>query len=199
MSDAPLAEERRGRRPGEGNAREDIEIAARESFARDGFATTSIRGVARAAGVDPALVRHYFGSKEKLFAAVIRLPFDPGTGIRRMSEAGRSRVGRELATVVAEILADPERSQRVVALVRAAATEPQGARLIQGALNDAVLVPLVGLLNVDRADERAALASSQIIGFLMAVLVLELPPLAGLDSDGVIGALGPALQHTLTG
>lgn len=193
------APEHRGRRPGEGHARDDIESAARDAFARDGFAMTSIRSVARTAGVDPALVRHYFRNKENLFASVIRLPFDPEIAVQRMTNAGPQGVGRELATVVAEILADPDRSQLVIAMIRAAATEPQGAQLIEGALNETVITPIVALLGAEHAEKRAALSSAQIIGFLMATLVLRMPPLVALDTQGVITALGPTLQHTLTG
>lgn len=199
MSDAGASEERRGRRPGEGNARADIESAARDSFARDGYAMTSIRGVARAAGVDPALVRHYFQTKENLFAAVIRLPFDPAIAVHRITSAGRDRVGRELATVVSEILADPARSQQVVAMVRAAATEPQGARLIRGALTTAMIVPIVEILQSDHAEKRAALASAQIIGFLMGRLILGFESLVALDAEAVVAALAPSLQQSLTG
>lgn len=199
MSNEHRSDERRGRRPGEGNARADIESAAKEAFARDGYAMTSIRGVARAAGVDPALVRHYFQTKENLFTAVIRLPFDPAIAVQRISTAGRDRVGRELATVVSEILADPTRSQQVVAMVRAAATEPQGARLIRGALTDAMIRPIVDILQSDQADTRAALASAQIIGFLMGTLILGFEPLVALDADAVVAALAPGLQTCLTG
>ena len=195
---APDPDLPRGRRPGEGNARRDIEDAAKKSFARDGFATTSIRGIAKAAGVDPALVRHYFKTKEKLFAAVIQLPFDPEIAVRRISEAGAPRVGQELATVVSEILADRQRSDQVIAMIRAAATEPQGARLIRGALNDAMIVPIVHTLGTDQPQKRAALASAQLIGFLMATLILEFQPLNELTAAEVIATLGTALQQTLT-
>ena len=199
MSDTPAADEHRGRRPGEGHARDDIESAAREAFARDGFAMTSIRAVARTAGVDPALVRHYFRNKENLFASVIRLPFDPQVAVQRMTDAGRQDVGQELATVVSEILADPERSQLVVAMIRAAATEPQGARLIESALNTTVITPIVELMGAEHSETRAAAASAQLIGFLMATLVLRMPSLVALTSQEVIAVLGPALQHTLAG
>ena len=71
------AARRTGRRPGDSGAREAILREARSSFGSAGFSGTTIRGVARAAGVDPALVHHYFGSKDELFAASLELPFDP--------------------------------------------------------------------------------------------------------------------------
>ena len=191
--------ERRGRRPGEGDARHDIEEAARESFARDGFALTSIRSVAKTAGVDPALVRHYFRNKEGLFAAVIQLPFDPAVAVERITRAGRDHVGQELATVLSEILADPTRADRVVARTRTATTDPQGAALIRGTLNDALLLPIAHILHTDQPETRAALASSQLIGYLMSTLILQFEPLTTLTPQELVQVLSPTLQAALTG
>jgi AcrR family transcriptional regulator len=75
---------RTGRRPGRSDTRAEILAAARAEFAGRGFEGATVRGIARAAGVDPALVHHYFGSKEKVFLAAMEFPVDPAAVIERV-------------------------------------------------------------------------------------------------------------------
>ena len=51
-----------------------ILAAARDEFAQNGWAGTTIRAIARAADVDPALIYHYFGSKDGLLDAATTPP-----------------------------------------------------------------------------------------------------------------------------
>ena len=71
------ASRRSGRRPGPSGTREAILAAARSQFAAQGYDRTSMRGIAAEAGVDQALVAHFFGAKQRLFVEVVRLPFEP--------------------------------------------------------------------------------------------------------------------------
>src|ERR671915_1537225 len=91
------AARRPGRRPGDTNTRETILAAARTQFADSGFDAASVRAIARAADVDPALVLHYFGSKAALFAAALEIPFEPEEVVQRVLDGPRSQLGRRLA------------------------------------------------------------------------------------------------------
>ncbi|WP_159620123.1 TetR family transcriptional regulator [Arthrobacter zhaoguopingii] len=195
----PSPPARPGRRPGVSETRESILAAARRQFAEGGFAKTSVRGVAKEAGVDPGLVRHYFGSKEDLLREVISIPVDASALIRQIVEGPRDAAGSVLAAAIAGILADDEKSAVITALVRTAATEPEGARMVRDAVSRTVITPLAMALQSDQAELRGALTASQTIGFFVAHRIVRLEPLQGLDRQTVVALLGPTLQRYLTG
>lgn len=190
---------RTGRPRGASDLREGILGAARRQFSEDGFANTSVRSVAREAGVDPGLVRHYFGSKEGLLREAVTLPVDPVALIADVLAEGPESAGRRLAVAVAELIADDERARLLTAMLRAAATEAEGARLVRETVTRGILTPLAEALDVDQPQLRAALVASQIVGFALAARVVALGPLQGLNSEDVARALGPTLQRYLTG
>ena len=105
--DDRAASRRTGRRPGDSGTREAILAAAREAFAADGYERATMRGVARAAGVDPALVSHYFGSKQGLFEAAMRPPFDPAEALPRVLAGDPAGAGLRLAAFAVGVLPDP--------------------------------------------------------------------------------------------
>lgn len=195
----PAAARRTGRPRGATDLREGILGAARRQFAQDGFANASVRSVAREAGVDPGLVRHYFGSKEGLFREAVTLPVDPKTLIADVLAEGPAEAGHRLALAVAELIADNDRARLLTAMLRAAATEAEGARLVRETVTSELLTPLAEALDVDRPQLRAALVASQVVGFALAARVVALGPLQGLSTDEVARALGPTLQRYLTG
>src|SRR3954471_3796844 len=96
---------RRGRRPGASGTREAIAEAARRCFGEAGYDRASIRAVAEAAGVDPALVMHYFGSKQELFVSVMALPFEPADVLPALARGDRA--GERLARFIVDTLEDP--------------------------------------------------------------------------------------------
>src|SRR4051812_44101549 len=118
---------RTGRRPGDSGTREAIRAAARAQFAEQGFDRTSMRSVALQAGVDPTLVSHFFGSKQKLFAEVMQLPFDPSAVLPRILEGDPETIGTRLATFLVTVLQTPEGQARLTGLMRAAASEDAAA------------------------------------------------------------------------
>ena len=99
VSEQSRGRARSGRRPGDSGTREAIRAAARAQFAEQGFDRTSMRSVALQAGVDPTLVSHFFGSKQKLFAEVMQLPFDPSAVIPRILAGDPAASGARISRV----------------------------------------------------------------------------------------------------
>lgn len=189
----------RGRRPAGSNTREAIAAAAKRQFAELGYPRTTLRGIAREADVDTRLVTHYFGTKQHLFVTVVEIPFEPDSLVDRLLADGPERVGHRLATLVVDMLAAPTSRQTMTGLMRAAASEDEAAALVRQLLTERLLTPLAKLLGGDHPDLRAGLIGAQLVGYLVGRYVVELPGLAGADTTGLADAMGPVLQHYLTG
>jgi AcrR family transcriptional regulator len=190
---------KRGRRPGASGTREAIAEAARRCFAEVGYDRAGIRLVAERAGVDPALVMHYFGSKQKLFVSVMALPFEPDAVLTPLVAGSRDDAGERLARFVVGILEEPQSRMVMTGMVRAAAAEAEMADLVRELVSARIVGAIAaGLADAD-APARAALAASQIIGLIMARYVIRIEPLASLKPDALVEALAPNLQRYLTG
>lgn len=188
---------RAGRRPGVSGTREAIAAAARGLFAVHGYDRTTLRAIAREAGVDPALVVHFFGSKQRLFLAVVELPFEPAQVMPQILAGDRNEVGRRFAGFVVDLLENPESRSRVVGLVRAAASEPAAARVMRELLAGRILGPLAAALGTGDSELRATLVGSQVVGLVMARYVVGVEPLAALEAEALVDALAPTLQRYL--
>ncbi|NYD43519.1 TetR family transcriptional regulator [Nocardioides panaciterrulae] len=189
---------RRGRRPGAPDTRAAILAAARERFAAAGYAGTSIRAVAAAAGVDAALVHHYFGTKDDLFLAALELPVDPRAMIAPVVAGGLDGVGERLFRVFLQVWDDERNQASLLALVRGLA-EPSGQRLLRDSLLQMVLGPVGRALDLDRPDERLALVASQMVGVVILRYLLRVEPLVSMGPEELVAAYGPTLQRYLTG
>lgn len=188
----------RGRRPGPSGTREAILAAARGQFSERGYDRTSLRSIAAEAGVDPALVTHFFGSKQRLFVEVVEFPFDPAEMLPRILGGDPETVGIRLAELIVGMLENPEARARITGVVRAAASEPEAARMVRELLMREVWAPAAALLGVGDAELRMNLVGSQIIGLVMARYVVGAQPLASLSPEELVGAIGPTLQRYLT-
>lgn len=188
-----------GRRPGTTTTRALIEDAARKQFAEQGYDRTSIRSVAKQAGVDPALVTHFFGKKWELFLAVVELVIDPPTLIETVVTGDQSLVGLRLANALVDILDDESRRGRMLSMMRAATSEPAAAVLVRDFLTRNVLQPIADRLGVPDSEYRAALVMSQVVGFTMARYIVGLEPLAKRPRDRVIADLAATFQRYLRG
>jgi AcrR family transcriptional regulator len=188
---------RAGRRPGTSRTKEAIAESARRLFAERGFERTTMRAVADEAGVDQALVSHYFGSKQQLFVSVVELPFDPEVALPQLLAGDRETLGLRVATFLLSILESEEGRARITSLVRAAATEPEAARMVRELVTKRIFAPLTTALDVDDAALRANLVGSQVIGLTMARYIVQVEPLASTDPETVAAAVGPTLQRYL--
>lgn len=197
------APRRRGRRPVGEDTRSVILEAARAEFAEKGFAAASVRAVARRAGVDPALVRHYFADKGELYAAgLIPSGTDPEELVDRLAAEGVEGLGpRVLRTVLALWEADGgERFRAAVGgLVGDGGGPGPGAHVLADFLGRRVFARVALRLGDERAPLRMSLVASHVVGVLVARHVLRVPPLALLSIDEVVVLVGPTLQHYLTG
>jgi AcrR family transcriptional regulator len=187
-----------GRRPGLSGAREDIAAAAARLFGERGFDRTSLRAIAAEARVDPALITHYFGSKQRLFVEVTQLPLDPELVVAEVIEGPREDVGRRLAHLILGVLESPDGRARVTGLVRSAASEPEAAAMLRQLIETRLVGPVAAAVGSDRAELRATLLGTQMVGLVMARYVVGVEPLASTDAGEVAAAIAPVLQHYLT-
>jgi AcrR family transcriptional regulator len=187
----------RGRRPGGGNSREAIAAAARARFAELGYDRTTIRGVAGSAGVDPALVMHFYGSKQRLFIETMQLPFDAPALAEELAAGDRATVGRRVIEYLLAAWDQPHTRALFVGRARASASEPEAAKLLREQITRELIGPLARRLGADRPELRAALVSTQLIGWVFARWILEVEALKPLDAGEAARVLGPTLQRYL--
>jgi len=189
----------RGRRPAGSGTREAILAAASRAFAEQGYPRTTLRAIARDAGVDTRLVTHYFGSKQDLFVAVVDLPFDPEQVIPALLAPGREGVGFRLAAFAVGMLDTPDARRTMSGLLRAAASEEEAAERVRDLLMERLLGPLAHHLGGDEPELRAALTAAQMAGLAFARHVVGVPRLVDATRDELVAAVGPVLEHYLTG
>lgn len=190
---------RPGRPPGPSDTRERILETARNLFARNGINNTSIRAIAKDAGVDPALVHHYFGTKTQLFAAAIHIPIDPMAVLGPLREVPVERIGYTLPSLLLPLW-DSELGKGFTATLRSILAGGE-ASLIRSFLQD-VIVAEVG----SRVDDppgsgqiRIQFVASQLVGVVMARYILELEPFTSLPIEQIAETIAPNLQRYLTG
>ncbi|RBY94958.1 TetR/AcrR family transcriptional regulator [Blastococcus sp. TBT05-19] len=200
MSTAEQPRRRTGRRPGSPDTRDAVLTAARETFAERGFDGATIRSIATAAGVDPALVHHYFGSKDKLFLAAIQAPADPAELLPEVLAGGPDDLGRNVVRLLLRVWDGPMQPA-ALALVRSAVGNEWTAKLLREFLVTQVLRRVVGTLDLPAPEReaRGALVASQLIGLVMGRYVLQVDPLATATPEWLVAHIGPTVQRYLTG
>ncbi|MEV5434180.1 TetR family transcriptional regulator [Streptomyces sp. NPDC052701] len=199
------APRRRGRPSRERSAdapatRDRILEAAREEFSARGYDRTSVRGIAKAAGVDPALVHHYFGTKEQVFEAAIALAFAPVMEAPRTVEEGPlDGVGERLTRFVLGVWENPATRAPLLAIVRSAVNNDTAAAVFRRIIATQVLRRLAVRLELPDAELRAELAAAQLVGTAMLRYVIKVEPLASADPEQIVARLAPVVQGHLTG
>ena len=188
---------RAGRRPGTSGTRDAILAAARRQFGEQGYDRTTLRSVAAEAGVDPALVVHFFGSKQGLFLAGVELPIDPAVLVDEIAAAPRSEVGARMASFLLAAMEDPDIRNRWIGIIRAATSEPEAARRLREILETRLFTPLAQALGVEDAEFRATLAGSHIVGLGMARFIVRVEPIASAAPEKIAAAIAPTLQRYL--
>ena len=195
MSGAPAR--RPGRRSGPTVSRGDILAAARRLFAERGYDGATIRAIAQEAGVDAALVHHFFGTKEQVFVAAMELPFQPADLLPQLVGGPREQVGERFVRLFLALWRDPERRAPVLALLRSATTNEQAAEMIRQFVTEALLTRVAGALGVPPL--RVTAAASQLIGLAMVRYLIGVEPLASADEEEIVRLVAPTIQRYLDG
>ena len=195
---SPDSGRRSGRRPGPSTTREAITRAARLQFSELGYDRTTIRGVAREAGVDPALVIRFYGSKDALFREVMSLPPAAAEALERIADGPRETVGRRLAELIVGLLENPETRAIVLGRIRSAVSHPEAAALVRETVTRDV-GRLTSALTDDQPDVRAVLAGTHVVGLALARYVVLVEPLASMSAADVVEYAAPTFQRYLVG
>ncbi|NTV39700.1 MAG: TetR/AcrR family transcriptional regulator [Demequinaceae bacterium] len=189
---------RRGPRPGGTDTRAQILASAAGVFSRDGYQRGSVRGIAREAGVDPGLVRHYFASKSELFVEALRPPIDLSEQVARMSQGDPQLVGHRIMTFFVEVWDDPVRGPRIIQLIRAALDHPDVAEFVRTLIVEGVIQRVAAAVGAPDPARAAATAASQVIGLAMLRHAARIEPLASEPGDQLIARFGPIITRLLT-
>jgi AcrR family transcriptional regulator len=188
---------RTGRRPGPSDTRERIVEVARGLFGERGFDAVSVRAVASEAAVDPALVHHYFGTKQRLFVAAMELPFDVQQVIPILLAGPPEETGIRLARIFMSIWEDPVARAPLLGILRSAVTDPGAAEMIREFILTHVVGPIVGALGTSDPELRVTLIGSQVIGLALARYILKIEPLASVSRETLVAAMAPTFQRYL--
>jgi AcrR family transcriptional regulator len=198
---------RAGRRPGRPRSRGDrgpatrdrIVEAARAAFAEHGYDAATVRAIAARAGVDPALVHHYFGTKQRLFMAAMQFPIDLAQVFPAVAAGPREQIGERLIRRLVAIWDRPAILNVIMGIVRSAATDDAAAGMLRSFLIDGPLAVVGGALNVPDGRLRATLAGTQLVGLVLARYVVRVEPIASLPEDRLAVLIGPSITRYLTG
>lgn len=201
VAEEPMPKPRKRGRPrgGASDARERIIAGAVEEFAERGYDGATIRAIAGRAGVDPALVHHYFGSKADLFGAAIDTPIRPDIAVASMLDGPLDDLGERIIRYVLESWEKPEVHKRGVLLLRAGLGNRMMAPVLAGFLARELLGRIAKALGTRDAELRASLAASQIAGLIVTRHVLKFPALVEAPVDELVRSIAPNVQRYLTG
>ncbi|MGP3971142.1 TetR/AcrR family transcriptional regulator [Streptomyces sp. 6N223] len=181
-------------------ARERILDSARTEFAKRGYDKTSIRAIARGAQVDPALVHHYFGTKERVFSAAVAQAAAPATNaLIGEQPIDIEAFGERFTRIFFRIWENPVTRSPLLAIVRSAVNHEAAARIFRDFVATQLLSRVAGGIPGPDARLRAELAAAQLIGCVLLRYVMKAEPVASADPEDLIRRLAPVVQHHLTG
>ena len=180
--------------------RDRILEAAREEFSERGYEKTSVRGIAKAAGVDSALVHHYFGTKEQIFEAAVEIAAAPALSAPdAVAEGPLEDVGERLTRYIFGVWENPVTRTPLLAIVRSAVNNETAAAVFRRLVATQLLRRIAAQLDVPDAELRAELAAAQLVGTAMLRYVIKVEPLASADVEQIIARVAPVVQGHLTG
>lgn len=188
---------RRGPRPGRSTTRDEILEAARATFSEVGYDRATIRRIAAASGVDPALVIHYFGNKENLFTAAVELPMRPDQFFEQVFRGPADGMGHRLASLFFSAWENPQTREALIGQLRMAFTtgEPPPMRDF---VADVVLDRAAQVIEGPDASLRLELAASHLLGVALLRYVLRFESLASAPIERVIAEISPRIAGYLT-
>lgn len=192
---------KRGRPKGSttGTTKAAILKAASKEFSHAGYEAASLRSVARRAGVDPALVHHYFKDKDDLFVQTMHIPVNPGEIIAQAATAPLDQMGEALIRALLTTWRKPAFRTAATAMIRGLISSSSATKILRPFLQKEIFSRLGSRLPEESAEPRVALVASQIIGLIVARYIIDLEPLASMDDEQVIELVAPAIQRYLTG
>jgi AcrR family transcriptional regulator len=194
-----MARARTGRRPGDSGTRDAILEAARGEFAQHGYDRATIRNVARGAGVDPALVHYFFGTKTELFAAAMQLPINPAELVQALLAGERDLIGERLVGTFLSVWDHAANRDVFIGLIRSAVTDERAAAMLREFAVRELFGRVAVTLGTPDAELRASLVFSQIFGLAVARYILRIEPLASAPGPVVAAAVGPTVQRYISG
>jgi AcrR family transcriptional regulator len=193
-----LAPRRRGRRPGGGDTRTQLLDAARVVFAERGYDGATVRAIAERAGVDAAMVNHWFGGKEPLFVAALDLPADPSAVLGEALPGDPEHLAERIIARLLRVW-DETGAAQLATLIQSIASHEVAASLLREFIGRVLVGKVLSVVAPDRPELRASLAGSQMFGLAFVRYVLKVEPLASADHATIIAAVAPNLQRYLTG
>lgn len=184
-----------GRRTGSPDTKSEILTAAREVFGESGYRQATVRAIAGRAGVDPALIHHYFGNKERLFAASISLPFPPARMVGEVFEGGVDGAGERLARVFFTVWENEEARASLLGILRTAmGGDERGVKAFREFLLEELKKRIAPLIGEPDAELRALAVASHLVGIAIVRYVVQIEPLASASIDEIIDLVAPRLQ-----
>lgn len=189
---------RPGRRPGTSGTRQAILDAARASFNQNGYDRATIRDVAKRASVDPALVHHFFGSKQNLFAASMDLPFEPTPIIERVIQGDIDSLGDRMAQTFFAVWDAHAEGNPIVGLIRSATSNEKAGSMLREFITTEIVGRITKGLRLSSPQLRAGLIASQMIGAAFIRYVIRLEPIASMSAADLGRLIAPTLQRYLT-
>jgi AcrR family transcriptional regulator len=189
----------RGRRRSGADARAEIVTAAGREFVDRGYDAASFRGIARRAGVDAALVHHYFADKAELFTEAVQAPIRPDRIVAQILEGPRDQVGDSLVRLLLTTMESTKSRDRVIGLIRTALGHDFAATMLRQFLFREVFHRIAEGLGVPDGELRATLAATQVVGLMVVRYGVKAEPLASESIDEVARRVGPVIQWHLMG
>jgi AcrR family transcriptional regulator len=184
-----------GRRPGGPDTRGEILTAARAEFGDRAYDGASIRAIAARAGVDPALVHHYFGTKEQLFLEAMELPFAPADVAGQILDGPLESVGERAVRTFFAVWDDPLRRGPILAMLRSAMSNQVAATLLRQFATRTIVSRVVAKLDLPDRELRAEAVISHLVGIAIMRYVVKLEPIASTSNEELAALVGPVIQR----
>jgi AcrR family transcriptional regulator len=181
-----------GRRPGQTETKEKILDAARNRFAEHGYDGATVRGIAADAGVNAALLHHFFGTKELLFVDAMNLPVNPVELVPSVLTGPREAIGERVVRLILSIWDSPEGRTPLLAMIRSATTNEQVATMMRQFLDRVLFSRMAEAGGISKA--RVAGAAAQLMGVALLRYIVRVPPLADASDDEIVALVAPSIQ-----
>ncbi|SDC22114.1 TetR/AcrR family transcriptional regulator [Actinokineospora iranica] len=190
------------RRPGRwrsgAESKQRILQTARDLFGQHGYRGTTVRAIAAAAGVDPAMVFYFFGTKQGLFAAAVEMSDTVPPAIESIFTAGLDAIGERIVRTLLENLDKSDRTPLVM-LTRSAPTDDRSETLLREFIDREITDRVAAMLDAPDAALRAGMVNVQILGLAVARYIVRIEPIASSPVEDLVSRFGPLVQHCLTG